>query len=178
MRRRTSKMMETITEDEREISLNDIVFSPPKSSSPISASSLATSACASSADASAKSRFPYLELFSPPTSPTLNVNKPTNQTPSSSLSFLFSSIPLPKPVPLKVVPFSSNNLPAPAIPSSSSTSTSQAGGISPSLTELATNISSPSQLSFVASLSKPLTATPTPCYIPTNAVAVSSKPVN
>ncbi|KAL5054934.1 hypothetical protein RYX36_035616 [Vicia faba] len=57
MRRRTSKMMETITEDEREISLNDIVFSPPKSSSPISASSLATSACASSADASAKSRY-------------------------------------------------------------------------------------------------------------------------
>ncbi|CAK8578354.1 unnamed protein product [Lathyrus sativus] len=48
MRHRTSKMMETITEEDREISLNDSVISPPKSSSAVSASSLAASACASS----------------------------------------------------------------------------------------------------------------------------------
>ncbi|KAL5054935.1 hypothetical protein RYX36_035617 [Vicia faba] len=39
MRHRTSKMMETITEEDREISLNDGVTSPPKIPSAISASS-------------------------------------------------------------------------------------------------------------------------------------------
>ncbi|KAL5054932.1 hypothetical protein RYX36_035614 [Vicia faba] len=51
-RSRTTKMMETITEDDREISMNDSVISPPKNSSLISASS-----CASTTDASVKSRY-------------------------------------------------------------------------------------------------------------------------
>ncbi|CAK8578351.1 unnamed protein product [Lathyrus sativus] len=58
MRRRTSKMMETITEDDREISLSNSVISTPKSSSAISASSLAASACTSSStNATVNSRY-------------------------------------------------------------------------------------------------------------------------
>ncbi|KAK7368491.1 hypothetical protein VNO80_10517 [Phaseolus coccineus] len=48
MRHRTSKMLDTITEDEKEISSNDSVISPPKSS--------AASSAASASVTSAKSR--------------------------------------------------------------------------------------------------------------------------
>jgi len=54
MRHRTSKMMETITEEDMEISSNDSVIPPPKSSS---TSSLAASACASSTNAVVNSRY-------------------------------------------------------------------------------------------------------------------------
>ncbi|CAJ2629254.1 unnamed protein product [Trifolium pratense] len=58
MRRRTSKMMETITEeDHREISSIDSVISLPKSSSIISASSVAASTCASSTSTSVNTRY-------------------------------------------------------------------------------------------------------------------------
>ncbi|BAT74306.1 hypothetical protein LR48_Vigan05g094700 [Vigna angularis] len=40
MRHRTSKMLDTISEDEREISANDSVISPPKSSAVSSAASV------------------------------------------------------------------------------------------------------------------------------------------
>ncbi|GAU42293.1 hypothetical protein TSUD_82020 [Trifolium subterraneum] len=58
MRHRTSKMMETITEeDHREINSIDSVISLPKSSSTISASSVAGSTCASSTSASVNTRY-------------------------------------------------------------------------------------------------------------------------
>ncbi|KAK2384040.1 galactosyltransferase family protein [Trifolium repens] len=59
MRRRTSKMMETIAEEDREISSIDTsVISLPKSSSTISAcSSFGASACASSTNASVNTRY-------------------------------------------------------------------------------------------------------------------------
>ncbi|WJX52956.1 hypothetical protein P8452_39013 [Trifolium repens] len=57
MRRRTSKMMETIAEEDREISSIDSVISLPKSSSTISASSFGASACASSTNASVNTRY-------------------------------------------------------------------------------------------------------------------------
>lgn len=40
MRHRTSKMLDTISEDEREISTNDSVISPPKTSAASSAASV------------------------------------------------------------------------------------------------------------------------------------------
>jgi hypothetical protein len=49
MRHRTTKMMETITEDDREINSNDSVISPPKSS-------LASSLAASSTNATVNTR--------------------------------------------------------------------------------------------------------------------------
>lgn len=58
MRRRTTKMMETISEEDREISLNDSVISPLKFASAISTSSPVVSACASSsANATVNTRF-------------------------------------------------------------------------------------------------------------------------
>ncbi|CAL5213997.1 unnamed protein product [Lathyrus oleraceus] len=57
MRRRTTKMMETITEEDREISLNDSVISPLKFASAISASSPVVSACDSSTNASVNTRY-------------------------------------------------------------------------------------------------------------------------
>ncbi|CAK8578350.1 unnamed protein product [Lathyrus sativus] len=57
MRRRTSKVMETITEDDREISFYDSVISPPKSSLAISASSPAASACSTSTNISVNTRY-------------------------------------------------------------------------------------------------------------------------
>ncbi|CAL5213013.1 unnamed protein product [Lathyrus oleraceus] len=58
MRHRTSKMMETITEDDREInSSNDSVISSPKSSSTTSASSIVATSCVSSTNAIVNSRY-------------------------------------------------------------------------------------------------------------------------
>jgi hypothetical protein len=58
MRRRTSKMMETIAEEDREISSIDSVISLPKCSSTISAcSSFGASTCASSSNASVNTRY-------------------------------------------------------------------------------------------------------------------------
>ncbi|AES99193.1 hypothetical protein MtrunA17_Chr5g0434291 [Medicago truncatula] len=54
MRQRASNMMETITEEDREISSHDNLISLPKSSSVISASS---SACASSTNARVNTRY-------------------------------------------------------------------------------------------------------------------------
>lgn len=49
MRHRTSKMLETISEEDKEISSNDsVINSLAKNSSPNSASSIAASSCASS----------------------------------------------------------------------------------------------------------------------------------
>ncbi|KAK7319109.1 hypothetical protein RJT34_03822 [Clitoria ternatea] len=52
MRQRTSKMLDTIAEDEREVSTNDSVISPPKSSSVA-----ATSSAASATIANANQRY-------------------------------------------------------------------------------------------------------------------------
>ncbi|KAK2380784.1 galactosyltransferase family protein [Trifolium repens] len=52
MRHRTKKMMETISEEEREISSNDSVISTPKSSSTTS-----LAACSSSTNATVNTRY-------------------------------------------------------------------------------------------------------------------------
>jgi hypothetical protein len=52
MRHRTKKMMETISEEDREISLNDSVISPPKISS-----STSLAACASSTNTTVNTRY-------------------------------------------------------------------------------------------------------------------------
>jgi len=57
MRHRTSKMMETIVEEDKEINSHDSVISLPKNSSTIPASSLAASACASSTSATVNTRY-------------------------------------------------------------------------------------------------------------------------
>ncbi|KAK7359448.1 hypothetical protein VNO77_01408 [Canavalia gladiata] len=60
MRHRTSKMLDTITEDEKEISSNDSVISPPKNSSSVAASSSAAAA-ASAAIANANNSRCFLK---------------------------------------------------------------------------------------------------------------------
>jgi len=57
MRHRTSKMMETIAEEDKEINSHDSVISLPKSSSTIHASSLTASACASSTSVTVNTKF-------------------------------------------------------------------------------------------------------------------------
>ncbi|XP_027343828.1 uncharacterized protein LOC113856276 [Abrus precatorius] len=57
MRHRTSKMLDTITEDEREISTNDSIITHPKNpSSSSAAAAAASSSAASAAIANANSR--------------------------------------------------------------------------------------------------------------------------
>lgn len=104
-----------------------------------------------------ESRFPYVELFSPPSPPTSSGNSPATQHCASSLESLFSTVSLPKPVPLTAVPFS----PAVDISPASTTSPRQ-------------SVSSPESTPAPAVSPLPLT----PPSLPTNAVPINSKPVN
>ncbi|TKY59826.1 hypothetical protein E2542_SST16920 [Spatholobus suberectus] len=54
MRHRTSKMLDTITEDEKEISTNDSVISPPKSSTAAAAAASSASSAASVTNANSR----------------------------------------------------------------------------------------------------------------------------